>query len=249
MRFNSIKLNIIKDNILKITFNRRKKLNALNTELSNELVQALKEADKNNNIKCIIISGYDNFSAGAEINEFKVDPRFIEIWDDIDKIKKPIIASVSGLAIGGGCELLLMSDIIIASSNSKFGQPEINLGLIPGGGATQRLPRIIGLNNSMELCLTGKLINAQEAKDLGLINKICTAEELDSVVSGIAIEIASKPLKSITYIKKLIKESSNIALKEGLKIEKKYFYELVKSPNGVEGINAFIEKRKPDFKN
>ena len=161
-----------------IILNRKDKYNALNNELTDELIDALRESDKSELIKCIVISGVDDFSAGADINELATNPDFITSWELIDSIKKPLIAAVDGIAFGGGNELLLMCDIILASKEAKFSQPEINLGLICGGGGTQRLTTKIGKNWAMEMCLTGNIVSAEEAKNIGLVNHIYDASKL-----------------------------------------------------------------------
>ena len=247
VNYNYIYTSLKNEHTFHIILNRQKQYNSLNQKLSQELISAFKYADENTKIKCIIISGGDNFSAGADISELYTDPHFIDLWEEIDKIKKPIIAIINGVALGGGLELILMFDIILATKDSKFGQPEIKLGLIPGGGATQRLPRIIGKNLSLEMCLTGNTISAIEAKELGIINKICSEEELIQFAENLASHIAEKSTESIIMIKHLIKQSFNLKIEEGLRQEKNNFYKIIKSKNGIEGINAFIEKRKPKF--
>jgi len=234
-------------NIFHIILKRPSHYNALNKVLSEELIKAMRYADDCKTVKCIIVSGINNFCVGADISELYKDPHFIEIWEYIDEVKKPIIAAVSGLALGGGLEILLMFDIILAAKNSEFGQPEINLGLIPGGGATQRLPRIIGKNRSMEICLTGDTISAQEAKEMGIINQVCKEDDLIPLAENIAEKIASKSMESIITIKKLIKQSYDRKIEDGIKKEKLNFYKIIKGKNGVEGITAFREKRKPQF--
>lgn len=247
LEFKYIQTRIKNKHIFHIIIKRPSHYNALNKELSEALINALKYADDSKTIKCIIVSGIDNFCVGADIPELCTEPHFIEIWDYIDKIKKPIIAAVRGLALGGGLEILLMCDIILAAKNSKFGQPEINLGLIPGGGATQRLPRVIGKNKTMEICLTGDTISAQEAKDIGIINQICEENALIPLAENIAEKIANKSIESITTIKNLIKQSYDRKIEDGIKKEKINFYKIIKGKNGVEGIAAFMEKRKPKF--
>jgi len=248
MNIQNIKVSNISNNIQLIQLNRSKQYNALNKELSDELVFVLQQADNNPKIKCIILTGEENFSAGADIKELASNPKFPEIWENIDKIKKPIIAAVQGIATGGGCEILMMCDIIISSEDAKFSQPEINLGIICGGGATQRLPKIIGKNNAMEICLTGRTFTAYEAKELGLVNRITNSDDLMELTKQIAYEISEKPLDSIIATKELIKKSIWVNIEEGLCYEKKLFYKLLNSEDGKEGLSAFLEKRKPNFK-
>ena len=248
MNIKNIIVREINTNIQLIELNRPKQYNALNKELSDELVFILEQADKNPKIKCIILTGKEIFSAGADINELVTDPKYTEVWEKIDKVKKPILAAVHGIAFGGGCELLMMCDIIISSEDTKFSQPEINLGITCGGGATQRLPRIIGRNNAMEICLTGRIFSAQEAKELGLVNRITHKDNLMELTKNIARDITQKPLDSIIATKKLIKMSNLVSIGDGLSYEKKLFYDLVNSEDGKEGLRAFVEKRKPNFK-
>ena len=244
----NIKVSNISNNIQLIQLNRSEQYNALNKELSDELVFVLQQADNNPKIKCIILTGEENFSAGADIKELANNPKFPEIWENIEKIKKPIVAAVQGVASGGGCEILMMCDIIISSEDAKFSQPEIKLGIICGGGATQRLPKIIGKNNAMEICLTGRTFSAQEAKELGLVNRITNSDNLMELTTQIAQEISQKPLDSIIATKELIKKSIWLSIEEGLSYEKKLFYDLVNSEDGKEGLRSFVEKRKPNFK-
>ncbi len=248
MNIQNIKISNINNNIQLIQLNRSKQYNALNKELSDELVFVLQQADNNPKIKCIILTGEENFSAGADIKELAINPKFPEIWENIEKIKKPIVAAVQGVASGGGCEILMMCDIIISSEDAKFSQPEIKLGIICGGGATQRLPKIIGKNNAMEICLTGRTFSAQEAKQLGLVNRITNSDNLMELTIQIAQEISQKPLDSLIATKELIKKSIWLSIEEGLNYEKKLFYKLLSSEDGKEGLTAFLEKRKPNFK-
>ena len=231
-----------------IILNRKDKYNALNNELTDELIDALRESDKSELIKCIVISGVDDFSAGADINELATNPDFITSWELIDSIKKPLIAAVDGIAFGGGNELLLMCDIILASKEAKFSQPEINLGLICGGGGTQRLTNKIGKNWAMEMCLTGNIVSAEEAKNIGLVNHIYDASKLIKHALDLANEISLKPIDAIISTKKLIKDASKLH-KDGLTAERTKFMQLLKTDNGIEGMNAFKERRKPQFKN
>ncbi len=248
MNIKNIRVSNISNNIQLIQLNRSKQYNALNKELSDELVFVLQQADNNPKIKCIILTGEENFSAGADIKELAINPKFPEIWENIEKIKKPIVAAVQGVASGGGCEILMMCDIIVSSEDAKFSQPEINLGIICGGGATQRLPKIIGKNNAMEICLTGRTFSAQEAKQLGLVNRITNSDNLMELTIQIAQEISQKPLDSLIATKELIKKSIWLSIEEGLNYEKKLFYKLLSSEDGKEGLTAFLEKRKPNFK-
>ncbi len=248
MKYKNILIEKYNDFVMHIILNRENKFNALNSEMSSELIDALKQCDQSELIKCIVISGSENFSAGADINELMSDPDFIRSWEFIDTVKKPIIAAVNGIAFGGGNELLLMCDIILASKEAKFAQPEIGLGLICGGGGTQRLPWKIGKGMAMEMCLTGDSITAEEAKDIGLINHIFDASELIKNALQLADRISLNPMEAIISTKKLIKDSCD-NLSDGLILEKNEFMGLLRGANGVEGMNAFLERRKPRFKN
>ena len=234
--------------VMHIILNRKDKYNALNNELTDELIDILRKSDESELIKCIVISGVDDFCAGADINELAINPDFITSWELIDSIKKPLIAAVDGIAFGGGNELLLMCDIILASKEAKFSQPEINLGLICGGGGTQRLTTKIGKNWAMEMCLTGNILSAEEAKNIGLVNHIYDASKLIKHALDLANEISLKPIEAIISTKKLIKGASK-AHKDGLTAETAKFMQLLKTDNGIEGMNAFKQRRKPQFKN
>ena len=248
MKYKNILIEKYNDLVMHIILNRKNKYNALNSELTDELIDALKECDQSELIKCVVISGSENFSAGADIHELASNPDFIRSWEFIDTVKKPIIAAVNGIAFGGGNELLLMCDIILASKEAKFAQPEISLGLICGGGGTQRLPWKIGKGMAMEMCLTGNSITAEEAKDIGLINHIYDTGELIKNALQLADIISLNPMDAIISTKKLIKDTC-YNLSDGLIKEKNEFMKLLRGANGIEGMNAFLERRKPQFKN
>ena len=248
MKYKNILIKKHSNYVTHIILNRKSKYNALNIELSLELIDALKHCDQSALIKCVVISGSENFCAGADINELISNPDFIRSWEFIDTVKKPIIAAVDGVAFGGGNELLLMCDIILASKEAKFAQPEIKLGLVCGGGGTQRLPRKIGKNMAMEMCLTGNSLTAEEAKDIGLVNHIYDVSELIKNALQLADKIADHPVEAIISTKKLIKAACDKQV-NGLADEKNTFMKLLRTRNGLEGINAFLERRKPQFKN
>ncbi|MBI5299557.1 MAG: enoyl-CoA hydratase/isomerase family protein [Deltaproteobacteria bacterium] len=241
--------------IVVVQLNRPEALNALSPELMLQLVRTLEELDHDNAIKAIVITGSDKaFAAGADIkemaplsaNEIKSqDP--LAIWDKINKIKKPLIAAVSGYTLGGGCELAMMCDIIVASETTKFGQPEINLGIIPGAGGTQRLIRAVGKSRAMEWILTGNTFSAQEALAAGLISKIAPPTEYLSEAKKLAQKIASiSPIATATA-KQAILKAMQLPLEEGLKEERRLFYQLFDTEDQKEGMKAFMEKRKPNF--
>lgn len=238
-----------------VTLNRPKVLNALNHELMDELVKALEEFDRDDNIRAIILTGGERaFAAGADIKEMS-DETTISImlkdrfatWDRIRNIKKPIIAAVSGYALGGGCELVMNCDIIIASETAQFGQPEINIGVIPGAGGTQRLTRVVGKHKAMEMILTGRSITACEAHALGLVNKVVPVELFLDEAKAVAKEIAKKSPVAVKLAKEAILKTYDTNISEGLQFERKNFYMLFSSDDQKEGMKAFLEKRPASF--
>jgi len=239
-----------------IELNRPKELNALNRQLMEELRDTLLQLDKNDNVHVIIITGNEQaFAAGADIKQMAdksaIDMLLIDqfsTWDQIRKTKKPIIAAVSGFALGGGCELAMTCDMIIASESAKFGQPEIKLGVLPGAGGTQRLTKAIGKAKSMELILTGRFITAEEAHFYGLVNKVVPAEMYLYEALQLAKEIAQQSPIAVQLAKEAINRSFETQLDEGLAFERKNFYLAFASEDQKEGMKAFIEKRKPEYK-
>jgi enoyl-CoA hydratase len=221
-----------------------------------ELVKALEELDVDQAVRVIILTGSERaFAAGADLKEMSqagpVDlilGRRFELWDRVRKIAKPIIAAVSGYCLGGGNELAMSCDLIIASENATFGQPEVNVGIMPGAGGTQRLIRAVGKYKAMEMILTGKPITANEAYRVGLVNRVVPAESLLDETKKMANEIASKPPISIRAAKEAILKAQDTALEVGLDFERKSFYMLFATEDGKEGMKAFLEKRKPNFK-
>ena len=236
--------------------NRPKVLNALNSELMVELVSALEELDKDQSVHSMILTGgEDVFAAGADLREMvEATPvdlvlgRRFELWDRIRKISKPIIAAVSGYCLGGGNELAMNCDIIIASETAIFGQPEVNVGIMPGAGGTQRLTRAVGKYKAMEMILTGKPISAEEAWRAGLVNRVVPKESLMDEAMKIANEIASKPTISVRAAKEAISKAQDTTMEVGLEFERRTFYILFATEDGKEGMRAFLEKRKPAFK-
>lgn len=239
-----------------IELNRPKELNALNLQLMGELRNALKALDQEDEVRVIVITGNERaFAAGADIKQmagkgtidmWKVDQ--FSTWDQINKTRKPIIAAVSGFALGGGCELAMSCDMIVASETAQFGQPEIKIGVMPGAGGTQRLTRAIGKAKAMELVLTGRFIKAEEALSYGLINCIVPVELYLEESIKLAKEIAAMSPIATQMAKEAVKRSFETHLDEGLHFERKNFYMLFASEDQKEGMNAFVEKRKPDFK-
>ncbi len=239
-----------------VQLNRPDVLNALNISLMEELATKLETLDKDNDVRCIIITGNEKaFAAGADIKEM-ADASAVEMlvrdqfarWDRIRRIKKPLIAAVSGFALGGGCELSMICDIIIASETARFGQPEINIGVMPGAGGTQRLTRAIGKYRAMEMVLTGKLITAGEAKSFGLVNKVVPVEYYLEEAKNLAKEIASKPPIALRLAKEAVLKSFDTTIEGGLEYERKNFYLLFSTEDQKEGMKAFVEKRKPEWK-
>jgi enoyl-CoA hydratase len=239
-----------------IQLNRPKELNALNRELMQEVRDALIELDRNENVRAIILTGNDQaFAAGADIKQM-ADKSAIDMlmldqfatWDQIRKTKKPIIAAVSGFCLGGGCELAMTCDMIIASETAKFGQPEIKIGVMPGAGGTQRLTRAVGKVKAMELVLTGRFISAEEALQYGLINKIVPVEMYLNEATQLASEIAKMSPVAVQLAKEAVNRSFETQLDEGLMFERKNFYLAFASEDQKEGMKAFIEKRTPVYK-
>lgn len=236
--------------------NRPDALNALNIKLMEELVDALETLDKDRDVRCMILTGNEKaFAAGADIKEM-ADATAVEMlirdqfarWDRIRKVKKPIIAAVSGFALGGGCELMMTCDIVIASETARIGQPEINIGVMPGAGGTQRLTRAVGKAKAMELVLTGKMISAQEALQWGLINKVVPVEYYLQEARDLAKEIASKPPVAVRLAKEAVLKAFDTTIEGGLEFERKNFYLLFASEDQKEGMKAFVEKRKAEWK-
>lgn len=239
-----------------IELNRPKELNALNLQLMGELRDALKELDDNKEVRVIILTGNEKaFAAGADIKQMagKSAIDMLEIdqfstWDQIKKTKKPLIAAVSGFALGGGCELAMTCDMIIASETAKFGQPEIKIGTMPGAGGTQRLTRAIGKARAMEMVLTGRFISGDEAMKAGLVNKVVPTEMYMHETLQLAKEIASMSPVAAKLAKESVNRAFETHLEEGLFFERKNFYMTFASEDQKEGMQAFVEKRKPEYK-
>ncbi len=242
--------------VILIQINRPKALNALNSKTLSEISYVLEETDKNDEAGCSIITGSDKaFAAGADIKEMSeasaMDMYIKDLFGTMEKIrtvKKPFIAAVSGFALGGGCELAMACDIIIASETAKFGQPEINLGVIPGMGGTQRLTKAIGKARAMEMILTGKLFKAQEMFDAGLLTKVVPEGKHIEEATVIALDIASKPMQVIKIAKECILKAFDTTLETGIEYEKKNFFLLFSGEDKKEGMKAFIEKRNAEWK-
>lgn len=239
-----------------VQLNRPDALNALNLQLMEELVGGLESLDKEAGVRAIIITGNEKaFAAGADIKEM-ADASAVDMlvrdqfarWDRIRRIKKPLIAAVSGFALGGGCELSMACDIIIASETARFGQPEINIGVMPGAGGTQRLTRAVGKAKALEMVLTGRMISADEALRWGLINKVVPVESYLEEARAIAREIASKPPLAVRLAKESVLRAFDTTIEAGLEYERKNFYLLFASEDQKEGMKAFVQKRKAEWR-
>src|SRR5688572_6139616 len=239
-----------------VQLNRPNELNALNLQLMQELRDALKALDQNDQVRVIILTGNDQaFAAGADIKQM-ADKTAVDMlvtdqfstWDQIKKTKKPIIAAVSGFVLGGGCELAMTCDMIVASESTKFGQPEIKIGVMPGAGGTQRLTRAVGKAKAMEMVLTGRFVSAQEALALGLVNKVTPVEMYLREALTLASEIAQMSPVAAQLAKESVNRAFETHLDEGLQSERKNFYLCFSTEDQKEGMKAFIEKRKPEYK-
>jgi enoyl-CoA hydratase len=241
-----------------VTLNRPKALNALSPDLMRELTEALVAFDADDAIGCVVITGSEKaFAAGADIKAMK-DWGYMDVyrsdyitseWETVTRVRKPVIAAVAGYALGGGCELAMMCDFILAADTAKFGQPEINLGVIPGAGGTQRLPRFVGKAKAMEMILTGRMMDAAEAERCGLVSRIVPADQLVDEAVKTAQKIAEMSLPSLMLAKESVNRAFETTLNEGVRFERRMFHSLFATEDQKEGMAAFAEKRKPAFKN
>lgn len=240
-----------------ITLNRPDALNALNLDLLGELADALATFDKDDGIGCIVLTGSEKaFAAGADIKQM-AEQSFVDMFvtdfftketEAIVRCRKPIIAAVSGYALGGGCELAMMCDFILCSDTAKFGQPEINLGVIAGIGGSQRLTRFVGKSKSMEMHLTGRMMDAEEAERSGLVSRVIPAAELVGEAQSVAAKIAEKSPITTLAVKEAVNRSYETTLREGILFERRLFHSLFATEDQAEGMSAFTEKRKAEFK-
>ncbi len=246
------------DKVALIRLNRPKALNALNDGLMTDLGAALLAFDAQDEIGCIIITGSEKaFAAGADISAMAAynymdvfQGEFItRNWETLRRIRKPVIAAVAGYALGGGCELAMMCDFIIAADNARFGQPEIKLGIVPGAGGTQRLPRAVSKAKAMDLALTGRMMDAQEAERAGLVSRIVAADKLLEEAMAAAVTIAEMPHQVAMMVKDSVNRAYETTLSEGIKYERALFYSCFATEDQKEGMKAFLEKRPPSFKN
>ena len=239
-----------------LTLNRPEALNALNAQLIDELNQALDALERDPQVGCIVLTGSAKaFAAGADIKEMAelVYPQIYldDLFAESDRVaarRKPMIAAVAGFALGGGCELALMCDFIVAADNARFGQPEINLGVLPGMGGTQRLTRAVGKAKAMDMCLTGRLIDAEEAERAGLVARVVPVERLLEEALAAAASIAAKSLPMAMMVKESVNRAFEVGLAEGVRFERRVFHAAFASQDQKEGMRAFIDKRQPDFK-
>lgn len=239
-----------------ITLNRPDALNALNGQLISEMGEALVAFEGDRDIGAIVITGSTKaFAAGADIKEMKdfsyMDAYlsdFISDWEQVTRCRKPVIAAVAGFALGGGCEMAMMCDFILAGDNAKFGQPEITLGIIPGAGGTQRLTRLVGKSKAMEMCLTGRMMDAEEAERAGLVSRVVPADDLVEEAVKTAAKIAAMSRPSAMMAKEAVNMALETTLREGVHFERRLFHSTFATEDQKEGMAAFAEKRKPDFK-
>lgn len=241
-----------------ITLNRPRALNALNAQLMDELTEALSGIEANEAIGCTVLTGSEKaFAAGADIKEMQ-SKDYVDVftedfitanWESASRCRKPIIAAVAGYALGGGCELAMMCDFIIAGENARFGQPEIQLGVMPGAGGTQRLTRFVGKSKAMEMCLTGRMMDAEEAERSGLVSRIVPTEELLDEAVEVATKIAEMSRPATMILKESVNRSYEVPLSEGIRFERRVFHSLFAFDDQTEGMAAFAEKRSPQFKN
>ncbi|PJF09884.1 enoyl-CoA hydratase [Pseudorhodobacter sp. MZDSW-24AT] len=247
----------VEDYVSLIRLNRPDALNALNSKLMKELASALQAADRDDNVRVIVLTGSEKaFAAGADVKEM-AEKTFTDVYFDnlfgveaemIARVRKPIIAAVSGYCLGGGCELAMLADFIIASDTAKFGQPEINLGIVAGMGGTQRLTRFVGKSKSMDMHLTGRFMESAEAERCGLVSRVFPAKDLMTEVMKIAQKIVEKSLLSSMAVKECVNRAQETTLSEGLLFERRVFHALFATEDQKEGMAAFLEKRQPQFR-
>jgi len=239
-----------------VLMNRPDALNALSSELMGEVVDALEELDRDEAIRCIVLAGNDRaFAAGADVGELAAATpidlygnRRIDRWDAIRSLRTPLVAAVSGYCLGGGCELAMTCDLIVASETAQFGQPEINLGIMPGAGGTQRLTRAVGKALAMDVILTGRFLSADEALRAGLVARVVAREAWLDETKRVAQAIAAKSPVSVRLAKDAVDQAFESPLAAGIEFERRAFYLTRAADDATEGLNAFVEKRKPDFK-
>jgi enoyl-CoA hydratase len=247
----------ISQHVCLIRLNRPEALNALNSKLLGELAEALRAAERNEDVRCIVLTGSEKaFAAGADISEM-APKTFVEMFlsdfftpetDALDRVRKPVIAAVSGYCLGGGCEIAMMCDFIIASDSAKFGQPEINLGVVAGIGGTQRLTRFVGKSKAMDMHLTGRFMDAEEAERSGLVSRVVPAKKLIDEAMAAAQKIAAKSQVTVRAVKEAVNRSYETTLREGVLFERRLFHAMFATEDQKEGMAAFLEKREAQFR-
>ena len=247
----------VDDHVATIKLNRPDALNALNAQLLTELVRAVQAAEENEKVRVIVLTGSEKaFAAGADVKEM-ADKSFVDAFtrdvfgseaQALERIRKPIIAAVAGYALGGGCELAMLCDFIIAADSAKFGQPEVNLGVVAGIGGTQRLTRAVGKSKSMDMHLTGRFMSAEEAERAGLVSRVVPAKKLMEETRAAAEKIAEKSALTVMAIKEAVNRSQELSLSEGNLFERRLFHALFATEDQTEGMAAFLEKREPQFR-
>ncbi len=256
MKYETI-LTEIHGRVLLISLNRPQALNALNRQLASELIAAAVAAEKDDGVGCLLITGSDRaFAAGADIKEME-EQTFASMnaadwfaeWEVFNALRKPTVAAVAGHALGGGCELAMMCDVILAADTAKFGQPEVRLGVMPGMGGSQRLTRLVGQVKAMEMCLTGRVMDAAEAERAGLVARVLPATDLMDEALRVATVIADLSLPAVMAIKDAVRRAGDLPLADGIRYERRLFHALFATEDQKEGMRAFSEKRKPVFVN
>ena len=243
------------DQVALITLNRPSAMNALSAQMKREVHGVITELDSDDQCRAIVLTGNDKaFAAGADIKEMvdqtylnAVQTEFLGEWDCIANCRTPIVAAVAGYALGGGCEIAMMCDFILAAENAKFGQPEITIGTIAGLGGTQRLTRLVGKSKAMEMNLTGRMMDAEEAERAGLVSRVVPLESLQSEAMKVATKIAGFSKPAVLLAKECVLAANNTTLDQGMRTERRAFHSLFGTPDQIEGMQAFIDKRKPDF--
>jgi enoyl-CoA hydratase len=256
MAFETIVVDV-DDHVATIRLNRPEAMNALDAQLLGELARALREAEANERVRCVILTGSDKaFAAGADVREM-AQMGFVEAFGRdlfggdalaILRVRKPVIAAVAGYALGGGCELAMMCDFVIAADTAKFGQPEINLGVVAGIGGTQRLTRLVGRSKSMDMHLTGRLMGAEEAERAGLVSRVVPAKKLMEEARAAAERISEKSALAVMAVKEAVNRAEETSLAEGTLFERRLFQALFATEDQAEGMSAFLEKREPQFR-
>ena len=247
-----------RDKVALITLNRPEALNALNRQLMDELTDCIQAIEANDAIGCTVITGSERaFAAGADIKEMQsksyadvmMEDFITANWEEVSRTRKPVIAAVAGYALGGGCELAMMCDFILAAESAKFGQPEIQLGVIPGSGGTQRLTRFVGKSKSMEMCMTGRMMDSAEAERSGLVSRVVPNEDLLDEALSVAEKIADLSRPALFLLKESVNRAYEVPMAEGVRFERRVFHSLFAFDDQTEGMEAFVEKRTPKFTN